>query len=313
MDFDRLFLLAVVVAVSAFAVHRAVRRLRPVLAKRREQRRLDVSGVRARGVVRTVHDLGHGPTGRTVTVDVGDGGGRVRQAVDASGMDGYLVREGVSVELVHAPDALRSARVERAALPAHGGGDYPVYPRGRPGFGPALLTAALPALVVLPVAAVLGAAALSPPELVPRLARFLPLALPVAGASLVAIALRWVVAGRLGPPRHTAEAEGTVTDRWTERRRVSGGGTVSRYPFNVYFWLPDGREVHRRYRFASAAYRPSPGQRVRVRYDPGAPTRFTVRDFTPGWAVTAFVAAAGCLLAAVGVVVSLVALAPGGS
>lgn len=313
MDFDRLVFFALVAAIGALVVRRAVRNLAPVLGRRREQRHLDRSGVRAHGVVRSVHSLNRSPDGHTVTVDVRDGHGRTWQAVDPSGTGGYRVPEGTPVELVYSPDDPRLVRVERAALPATGAGDYPLHPKGRPSSGPKVLAAVVPVLVVLPVVGVLGTVSLLPAELIPRFARFVPLLLPVAGAALIVHALRAVGVGRLGSRRYTAETEGTVTDCWTVFTKAGTSSRVPTYPFTVRFQVPDGREVHRRYPFASTAYHPSVGRRVRVRYDPGHPPRFAVRDFTPGLAPTVFPLVSGTLLIVIGCIVSFVVLGAGGS
>ncbi|NYH55011.1 hypothetical protein HNR06_004600 [Nocardiopsis arvandica] len=301
-------------AVLVLAVYRAVRSLVPVLRKRREQRYLDRSGVRARGVVHSVHPLRRSPEGHTVTVEVHDGRGRSWHAVDTSGLGGYLVREGTPVELVHSPTDPRSVRVERAALPAPGAGFYPLHPRRRADIGPAVVDVVAPLLFLLFLTALPGMELLAPPEWNTMVTDLIPLVFTLIGTALLVSVAGRALGARLVLRRHTAEAEGTVTDTWREDGDVHvDGRRVSVYPFTVHFRLPDGREVHRRHRLTSTVHRTFVDQRVRVRYDPEGPTRFTVRDFSPGRAGTVVPVIVGVGFILIGTFVTLMFLTSGGS
>ncbi|MFE1400222.1 DUF3592 domain-containing protein [Nocardiopsis dassonvillei] len=234
MDPQGLLALLILALFSVYSVHSGSKDLSAALRVRRDARLLDRTGVRVRGVVTSVHPLTRSPHGHTVTVAFRDADGREREAVDTSGLGGYLVREGTPVELLHSADDPRLVRVESAALPGSASEHYPVRLGHRPGGAKAIAAALLTMLAV-----------------------------PVFTAVVVTLSL----------------ADGTVTDSWRE----ASNATVNRrrvytHPFTVHFSAGDGREVHRRYRRSSTSYRPVAGQSARVRYDPGAPARFSVPE-----------------------------------
>ncbi|WP_150251532.1 DUF3592 domain-containing protein [Nocardiopsis deserti] len=278
MDPQGLLSLLLLVLFSAYSLHSGSKDLSAALRSRRETRLLDRSGVRARGIITSVHPLTRSLRGHTVTVAFQDVHGREREAVDTSGLGGYLVREGTPVELLHSPGDPRLVRVESAALPGPATGHYPLRPGRRPGGGKAIASAVLSMLAVPAFTAVVVALALTIGD-GGGLFRYLPFLFTVVGLGMLLSVTVSAVRDRAGGRGYTGEAVGTVTDAWRE----ASNATVNRrrvytHPFTVHFSAGDGREVHRRYRRSSTSYRPAAGQHARVRYDPGAPARFSVPE-----------------------------------
>ncbi|WP_455710052.1 hypothetical protein [Nocardiopsis alba] len=188
----------------------------------RRVRELDRSGVRARGVIAVVHPLERSPHGHRVTVTVAGGDGRRWEAVDASGLNGYLVREGTPVELTYAAGDPLNIRVERAAFPLPPQGLYPLYPHGLP----------KPPSPVWPLLYAVGGAALVLGVGVLVLnggeaaGRFVPLLFAVLGPVFLVLAVRGLIRRGTGERRLTAEATGVVTDACGPRY-VGEKGTTS--------------------------------------------------------------------------------------
>ncbi|RKS05394.1 uncharacterized protein DUF3592 [Nocardiopsis sp. Huas11] len=264
-------------------LYHGVRGVLARLRRRREQRELDETGVRAYGHVSRVHPLERSPHGHTVTVTVQGADGTRWEAVDSSGLGGYHVREGTPVSLVHSPADPRLIRVERAAHADPARGDYPVGPRRRPGDRPSLLVPLLPLVGVLVIGGVVLLAVRGGDSVVGVL---VPGLFVVVGPCLIVGGVVAMARGRVRARRHTAETVGVVTDTWTQRkRRRSSNGpsrTIITHPFTVHFRAADGREVHRRYPVSTSSFRPALQQRVRIRHDPGHPAEFSVADLSAG-------------------------------
>ncbi|WDZ93735.1 DUF3592 domain-containing protein [Nocardiopsis sp. HUAS JQ3] len=278
MDPQGLLALLLLALFSVYSVYSGFKDLSEALRVRRDARLLDRTGVRARGVVTSVHPLTRSPNGHTVTVAFRDADGREREAVDTSGLGGYLVREGTPVELLHSADDPRLVRVESAALPGPSAEHYPVRPGRRPGGAKAIAAAVLTMLAVPAFTAVIAALALSGRD-GGGLFRYLPFLFTVVGLGMLLSATVSAVRDRAGGRGYTGEADGTVIDSWREASRATvNGRRVYTHPFTVHFSAGDGREVHRRYRRSSTSYRPVRGQSARVRYDLRAPARFSVPE-----------------------------------
>ncbi|WP_435112386.1 hypothetical protein [Nocardiopsis synnemataformans] len=309
MEPQGLLALLLLVLFSAYSVHSGLKDLSAALRIRRDARLLDRTGVRARGVVTSVHPLTRSPRGHTVTVAFQDAHGREREAVDTSGLGGYLVREGTPVGLLHSPGDPRLIRVESAALPGPAADHYPVHPGRRPGGGAAIASAVLSMLAVPAFTAVVVVLALTSGD-GGGLFRYLPFLFTVVGLGMLLSVTVSAVRDRAGGRGYTGETAGTVTDAWRE----ASNATVNRrrvytHPFTVHFSTGDGREVHRRYRRSSTSYRPVAGQRARVRYDPGAPACFSVPEaHTWGCGPGAVVVVIGLAFVLIGTFVGLMFL-----
>ncbi|KOX12175.1 DUF3592 domain-containing protein [Nocardiopsis sp. NRRL B-16309] len=282
MDVNGLIGPAIVALFLGFSLYQGVRGVLATLRRRREQQELDGSGVRAHGHVSAVHPLERSPHGHTVTVTVRGADGSRWDAVDSSGLGGYVVREGTPVELVHSPSDPGLVRVERAAHPDPARGGYAVRPDRRPG-GPPLWRPLLPLLGVIVIGGVilLALAGGGARDLV----GLVPLLFVVLGPCLVVGGVVAMVRGRSRTRRHTAEVYGTITDTWRQvqrRRGQNGTRTSITHPFTVHFRAADGREVHRRYETSTRSFRPGLQQRVLVRHDPEHPAEFSVADLAMG-------------------------------
>ncbi|WP_017584590.1 DUF3592 domain-containing protein [Nocardiopsis valliformis] len=278
MNTDALAPLVPLLIVTGYLLYTGARKTLLALSRRRRELALAGSGVRTHGVVRAVHPLGR-PSGRqAVTLQLHDVGRGTWDAVDESGTGSYLLREGTPVTVLYDPGDPSNVRVERAAFPDRSRGDYPLYRDGVP--GPPSLAAALSPLaasLVILVIAVLVAAnrADTAMGLVPPL-------FVVVGLGVLASAAHRLLTDTSTRPEYSASGTGTVTDCWTESRRVrrrSGGwSTVRVHPFTVYFQAADGREVHLRHSFAGRDFAPVPQQRLRLEYDPDHPPHYSLSD-----------------------------------
>ncbi|MYR32020.1 hypothetical protein GTW20_06970 [Nocardiopsis alba] len=271
MDNTTLIPLLIILVCAGSFLYKGIRGFLAASKENRRVRELDRSGVRARGVIAVVHPLERSPHGHRVTVTVEGGDGRRWEAVDASGLNGYLVREGTPVELTYAAGDPLNIRVERAAFPLPPQGLYPLYPHGLPK-PPSpvwpLLYAVGGAALVLGV----GVLVLNGGEAV---GRFVPLLFAVLGPVFLVLAVRGLIRRGTGERRLTAEATGVVTDAWTEVRRRKGNNERHRtyrvHPFTLHFRAADGREVHHRHPVASGSFEPVVDQPLQVRYDPEHP------------------------------------------
>ncbi|HEY8473159.1 MAG TPA: DUF3592 domain-containing protein [Natronosporangium sp.] len=262
-----------VLALSAVGLVRGVLRN---LRERRDQRRLDQTGLTTIGQVVRVEPMSreeNGAAGHPVQVAFSDQAGQERQFRDASGLGGYVVRAGNQVTVRYSPTDPELVRVTELHGP---GGRYQPEPdRRTPPVVPGVLALAA---VVLAGIAVAGyqldlidlPSWQSPPadELVP------------AGFGLIGLGILTVIGGlairRLATRRPRAPAVGVVTDVWPERVNTGRGSSVV-HPITVHFATADGREVHARYRVAGNR-RFAVHQRVRVRYDPAYPPDFDVLE-----------------------------------
>lgn len=278
MNTDALAPLVPLLVVTGYLLYAGARKTLLALSRRRRELGLARSGVRTHGVVRAVHPLGR-PSGRqAVTVQLRDAGRGSWEAVDESGTGGYLLREGTPVTALYDPADPSNVRVERAAFPDRSRGDYPLYRDGVP--GPPSLTAALSPLaasLVILVIAVLVAANRADTAL-----GLIPPLFVVLGLGVLASAAHRLLTDTSTRPDLRASTTGTVTDCWTEtkrvRRRNRGWTTIRVHPFTVYFQAADGREVHVRHSVASGGFVPVPQQELRVDYDPAHPPHYALAD-----------------------------------
>lgn len=276
MNTDALAPLVPLLIVTVYLLYTGIRKTLLALSRRRRELGLARTGVRAHGVVRAVHPLGR-PSGRqAVTVRLHDVGGGSWESEDVSGTGGYLLREGTPVTVLYDPRDQSNVRVERAAFPERTRGDYPLYRDGVPG-PPSLAAALFPlgsSLVILVIAALVAtdradtALGLVPPLFV------------VVGLGVLARSAHRLLTDRGTRPELRASATGTVTDCWTEtkrvRRRNRGWTTIRVHPFTLYFQAADGREVHVRHPVASSGFAPVPQQGLRVDYDPDHPPHYSL-------------------------------------
>ncbi|MGW9350018.1 hypothetical protein [Nocardiopsis flavescens] len=238
------------------------------------------------GTVLSSTPPGRGAAGPTVAVRAESADGRrTWEAVDDSGLGGYDPAPGTRVEGVYAPGDPSRLRVLRIAR-ADGEEGFGV----RAGSGGRALRIAggvLGALVVSAAAAIAWSApsgAVSPFGLV-----FL-----VVPAAIALVGLNTAFAGLPGLVRllsglyrgRVLEAQGTVTDAWTETRtRSSGaGGGSDRYlvhALTVRFTTADGRRVHARDPVDRLFGGPAVGDPVRVRHVESDPTLFATGTLAP--------------------------------
>ncbi|CAL9541532.1 hypothetical protein SUDANB121_04267 [Nocardiopsis dassonvillei] len=225
---------------------------------------------------------GRGAAGPPVTVRAeSPDGRRTWEAVDDSGLGGYDPEPGTPVEGVYAPGDPSRLRIRRVA---RSGGDGFFEVRGGSRVGPLRIAGGvLTALVVAATAAIAVFAADGPVSPIG------PVFVVVPGF-MVIVGLRMTLGLLAGPapllPRlylgRPPEAEGTVTDTWTEQRR-SGSSRPSRtvYVRTVRFTTADGRRVHTRDPLERSSPGPEVGERVRVRYAESDPTLFVSGAPTP--------------------------------
>ncbi|MDT0328651.1 DUF3592 domain-containing protein [Nocardiopsis lambiniae] len=273
---DRTLTLLLVVAAAAF-LYAGARRTVSALSRRRRERRLAAGGIRAHGSVSAVHPMDRSSGRHEVTVRVYDERGGVREAVDDSGTGGFLLREGTPVTLVYSPEDPGHARVERAAFPDPSMGDHPLHPGDGSGT-PSPVAALFPLGASLAIVGIMAAVALNGAEwaliLVPAL-------FALVGSGLLVRSAYALVTGQGVRRGYGASTIGVVTDSWTETRvRRKDGRTrkVRLHPFTVRFRADDGREVHVRHAVAGSTFIATPGQRLRVDYDPLHPPRYSLPD-----------------------------------
>lgn len=253
------------------------RRTAAALARRRRERQLAETGVRAHGTVTAVHPMDRSSGRHRLTILVRDPQGRTWETVDDSGTGGYLLPEGTPVTLVYSPQDPGNTRVERAAFPDRSLGDHPLHR----GDGPAetsLVGALFPFVAGLVVLAIAAPAVVygtdSVLDLVPLLFVFL-------GLVLLVRAVHSLLTGKVARHEYSESTTGVITDSWTETKRVRRDGrwrTIRLYPFTVRFRTRDGREVHVRHPSSSSTFTPPPGHRLRVDYDPAHPPHYSLPD-----------------------------------
>lgn len=254
-------LLVVYSAASALRTFHHTRRQRHLTREITERGETTIGRVVGVDPVRTEP----GAVGHPVTVAFTDPTGVERQFRDESGLNGYTVRVGGTVTVRYHPDDPGSARVEEIVGRF---GPFPVHPAGGPS-GPSYLRAIVSlagAMVVLPASYLIDFDRINPLLLI------FPLFLLLGPTLAVAFAVsQWRDRRERGGPMR--ETVGVVTSVWHEYR-----DRTRMYPFTVHFTTHDGREIHTRYRTASNTFRPTAGQQVRVRYPPGRPYRYQVRE-----------------------------------
>lgn len=264
--------LAILALAAAGLAHDLLRNWR----ERRDQRRLDETGLTATGRVLLVEPMQrrvNGGAGHPVQLEFVDSAGRPRQFRDTSGLGGYVVRTGTQVTVRYSATDPALVRVEEVHGP---GGRYrPEHRRRTASVVPGLL--ALPGVVIGGVAiAIYEFDALSLPRLGPAFTGDLvPLVFGLIGLAILSVTGGFAIR-RLVTRRPRQEVVGVVTEVWEE---LINTGRHSRevHPFTVHFATLDGREVHTRYRIAGSR-RLALHQRVRVRYDPAYPPSFDVAE-----------------------------------
>ncbi len=247
-----------------------------VIRDRRQRQRRIEQGVRVVAVVSAVEPMVPPERGRfeqPFWLRFGAPGGPVHSVRFASGFDGIVPSEGWRVTVLFDPGDPANVEITDNPYRHDLSGATTAMP-GRRWYGWALAAVTV-GLVVWGIALFVAAATGDPAAQQARFLLGVGLVFVAAGVAVGGSGVA-LLAGALTTASRAVATSGVITHTWHETRSSGTNGATTIYPYSVRFALPDGREVHRRAPESAMLDHNAPGRSVRVAYQPGDPTVFTV-------------------------------------